>query len=173
MRLSTLPGNITALLGVEGMTGLRIDDDVVLWSLDGRRATAQEALAALHHRPLLLVRTRQTAAAQSRARALRGQRPHEAAVALLEWVDELSERVRRTWSGVERLLVLILCGHDHDSSGSTVAAMIGALAESRIVPFRIAPLRSAPVKSASRRSAPVRSAPVRSAPTKEVPMSFE
>ena len=37
------------------MTVLRIDDEVVLWSVDGRRTGAEEAIAALEHRPLLLL----------------------------------------------------------------------------------------------------------------------
>ena len=37
------------------MTKLRIDDDVVRWAVDGRDAPADEALAALASRPLLLL----------------------------------------------------------------------------------------------------------------------
>lgn len=37
------------------MTELRIEDDAVLWSVDGRPAGADTALAALAHRPLLLL----------------------------------------------------------------------------------------------------------------------
>lgn len=37
------------------MTELRIDDDVVRWAVDGRDAPADEALAALTSRPLLLL----------------------------------------------------------------------------------------------------------------------
>lgn len=37
------------------MTGLGIDDDAVRWAVDGRGAPREEALAALAHRPLLLL----------------------------------------------------------------------------------------------------------------------
>ena len=37
------------------MSEVRIDEDVVLWSVDGQRVSAQQALLALRHRPLLLL----------------------------------------------------------------------------------------------------------------------
>lgn len=37
------------------MSEVSIDDEVVLWSVDGQRATAEQALAGLAHRPLLLL----------------------------------------------------------------------------------------------------------------------
>lgn len=37
------------------MSGVRIDDDVVRWAVDGRDATAEAALTALAERPLLLL----------------------------------------------------------------------------------------------------------------------
>lgn len=37
------------------MGEVRIDDDVVLWSVDGRRVSAEQALVELAHRPLLLL----------------------------------------------------------------------------------------------------------------------
>ena len=143
------------------MTGLRIDDDVVLWSVDGRRATGQEALAALRHRPLLLMLhgfgsfegdlislapnlPHGFVCASPRAllvapppivngyawwplplgpdglplrqpgpERFEGSAPHEAAVALLEWIDELSERVREQ------------AGEGPDGPGLGTIAMLG------------------------------------------------